>query len=337
MLKVDIPIPSLKYVNVYSIKNEDKILLIDTGWNDERSFNSLISNFNSINLKLNQVKGIIITHFHMDHLGLSLILEERSRAPVYIHEKDRDYIRNILKDVDTSIASFKDALKKVGAPSDILNNLERFSWIRWIKFFEKFYEIVIGIKDNEIIKFGNFELELLWTPGHTPGHICVYDKSSRILFSGDHILPTISSNISTFDFKINPLQQYIDSLGKVSSLEVDNILPAHENNFLDLKNRIKELKIHHYKRLLEIIDAIKRGKSTPYEISSHISWKLGGKRWNDADAFQRYMALGETISHLIFLKSKGIIKEEENTDSIKYYINNDIKEKDIENIVGSLF
>jgi len=333
MLKVDIPIASLKYVNSYAIQSKDNTLLIDTGWNNDSSLNSFLRNISFLNLDINKIKHIIITHFHIDHLGLSLKIRELANASLYIHERDREYIINILKDVEKSIENFRETLIKVGAPAYIYQNLENFSWIRWIKFFERFIDVSESVKDNETIKHDEHELELIWTPGHTPGHICIYDRNDRVLFSGDHILPSISSNISAFDFKINPLEEYIGSLNKISNLEVSTVLPAHEYEYHNLKGRIMELKMHHHNRLKEIIEAIKKGRNSPYEIASQISWKLGGKKWNDVDPFQKYMALGETISHLIFLKSKGIIKEEENFNSIKYFINKEIKEEDIKNLI----
>lgn len=331
MLKVRIPIPALKFVNCYVIKKEENVLLIDTGWDSEESYASLLNNLNELNVKIRNIKGIIITHLHIDHLGLVTRINKNNEIPVFIHEEDWKYIRDTLKESDKKVNELRELLRKAGAPSELYNNIENLlPWIKRIKLFQSFIETARPVKDMENIIFNDHELEIIWTPGHTLGHICVYDKSSKNLFTGDHVLPKITPNISTYDFSRNLLKYYIKSLNKINKFEASTILPAHEYEFKSLKNRIFELKLHHLERIKEIIEIIKNGFNTPYEIALKIKWNLGGKNLEQTDTFQKYMALGETFSHLIFLKTYSILKEEEDSSSLKYYLNENL---DYENIL----
>ena len=105
------------------------------------------------------------------------------------------------------------------------------------------------------------------TPGHTPGHLCFAEENTRLFFSGDHVLPRISPNISTNHRGLaDPLQDYLDSLAAVRDLDPAEVLPAHEWRFRGLDDRVDSLTAHHEHRLTELLTAIRtHPHSTPWD------------------------------------------------------------------------
>ena len=109
---------------------------------------------------------------------------------------------------------------------------------RWAMFRE-FEAPDLLLDGSEIYKTGKHNLRAFWTPGHTPGHLCWVDEEARMVFTGDHILPVITSNVSVrMTSDGDPLGDYLDSVAKVGALDVDLVLPAHEHHFTDLKGRV---------------------------------------------------------------------------------------------------
>ena len=114
-------------------------------------------------------------------------------------------------------------------------------------------EVVWG---GERLEIGRFEFEVWWTPGHSPGHICFLERDKKFILTGDHVLPTITPNISLHPQQQgNPLGDYIASLKRLEELDVEQVLPAHESQFTDLRKRLREIEQHHEERLDEMMAA----------------------------------------------------------------------------------
>jgi len=166
----------------------------------------------------------------------------------------------------------------------------------------------ITLHDGETIPAGAFNLQVVWTPGHSPGHICLYEPTQKIFFSGDHILPVITPNISLQpNSNSNPLGDFINSLNKVKQFDVNLVLPAHEHIFTNLQGRVDEIIQHHEQRNSEILEAISTEPKTAYQISGHITWmpELGGISFQDLAPMDKRMAVSETLAHLEAMRING--------------------------------
>lgn len=331
LLRVEIPIPSLKFVNVYAFKSSNGGVIIDTGWDSRSSLESFLESLSKVGMSPKDLRKIIITHFHMDHLGLSRRVRNLTNAEIILHEKDREVIKRMISNSDKLKEEVREVMRLIGLPRELYENVEMLPWIRMLKSYEEVYNYVIGVKDEEEIYNGEYQLRLIWTPGHTPGHLCVYEPNLKFLFSGDHILPRISSNVSQFDEESDALGNFLKSLVKIKSIEVEKGFPAHQFEFDNIKGRVNELIEHHYKRLNEILEAMENGKESVYEIASSIKWRLGGKSWEEADPLQKYFAIGETISHLVFLKKRGLIEKYYDEEGrVKYRIKGKESKEELE-------
>jgi glyoxylase-like metal-dependent hydrolase (beta-lactamase superfamily II) len=146
-------------------------------------------------------------------------------------------------------------------------------------------------------------LRAVWTPGHTPGHLCFFDESADLLLSGDHVLPRISPNISLLPGgDADPLGDYLTSLERVGKLDAAEVLPAHEYRFAGLPDRTEDLRRHHAARLHEIeLVVLARPGVTTWQVAEQLTWS---RRWTELGP-QRRFALGETLAHLVRLAELG--------------------------------
>ncbi len=172
---------------------------------------------------------------------------------------------------------------------------------------------------GEIIRAGNLELEVIWTPGHSTGHICLYDRKNKVLFSGDHVLPVITSHISLLWDSVpdrDPLGDYLSSLEKLKPLEVETVLPAHEYVFNNLQGRLEELDHHHEERLQEMRTAIDGHWSTAFDVAKKITWAIGS--FDMLADSMKLLATGETLAHLEFLHKRGVLSKKKESGVIFY-------------------
>jgi glyoxylase-like metal-dependent hydrolase (beta-lactamase superfamily II) len=132
----------------------------------------------------------------------------------------------------------------------------------------------IEVNGGERIASGKLEWQVIWTPGHSIGHICLYEPRLKAFLSGDHILNPISPSIGLHAQSMgNPLSDYLSSLEGIRNMDVEHVLPAHGDEFQGFRERIDELMGHHEERLAEIVDIItKLGSLSAYDTASHMRW-----------------------------------------------------------------
>lgn len=307
-LKLPVPIPSnqLADVNVYLIQGEKGWMLVDTGWNTEEAFAALERQLREIEIGFEDVSRIIITHFHADHYGLTGRLKQLSGATIALHRVEKDLIDSRYINMDSLLAEIAQWLSLHGVPERKLPRLQKASL--GVRKFVLPASPEIALRGGEKVAHGSFNFEVLWTPGHSPGHICLYEPVGKILLSGDHILPTIFPNVGLHPQSgDNPLGDYLHSLEAIQQLEVDLVLPAHEWVFTGLKQRIEELYRHHRERKAAIINVLKEGPKTAYEISLRIPWIINGviMSFEELPPLDKRLAVMSALAHLEPLRVEG--------------------------------
>ena len=298
---IPVPIPDspLRYVSVYAFAGDTGLTLIDAGWDSPASWLALTDGLTTIGAGLADVRGVLVTHMHFDHSGLAARVREQSGAWVAMHHADQDILsRPDYQDAELAVAEQVRWLRSLGAPEP-----EARSGAGTPAEFAQFTSIARAdrlIEDGDPIDIPGWSLRAVHTPGHTPGHLCFLETRANLLFSGDHVLPRISPNISPERASAaDPLGDYLDSLGKVGALPVDEVLPAHEWRFRGLAARTGQLTEHHRHRLAELLTAARDNPgSTPWELAGHLSWS---RPWSQYSGHMRVFAVTETLAHLRYL------------------------------------
>ena len=309
--KKAVPLPNnpLREINAYIITGE-KNLLIDTGFNRIECEEALKSAFDELGISKTD---LFITHLHSDHCGLAPKFAQKSSA-VYAGETDGELINFEVGNLYWKMLD--DLFVKYGFPkADFGRNTDIHPGRKYCH--EQRLDFTY-IAEGDILEYGGYRLEAVETPGHTPGHMCLYDRGKKILFCGDHILGTITPNICIDLNAENPLRDYLDSLKKVEKLDVELLLTAHGTAIDDMRGRINELYRHHNERLNEVLCILDNEWTTAYHVASRMKWEIPCKGWSDFPKPQQWFATGEAISHRQYLFFEGkIFREEKN--GVYYY------------------
>ncbi len=322
--QLQIPIPNnpLGYTNTYLVQGDGECLLIDTGWNDEEAFQSLQKQLTEIGIDFKDISQIIATHAHADHYGLTGRLRQLSQAKISLHYLEKNLLALRHQNMDEFLRQTEQWLHSNGVPADELATLRTAS--AEMKGFTAPPLPDTTLRGGEIISVGVFNFQVLWTPGHSPGHVCLYESTQKILFAGDHVLPIITPNVSLqTQSSVHPLGDFLNSLNTVKQLDVNLVLPAHEHLFTDLPARVDEIIQHHQQRNSEILEAIKSEPKTAYQISTEITWmpELDGVSFQNLAPWDKRMAVSETLAHLESMRVDGRVVKSPR-DSIIYYQHN---------------
>jgi glyoxylase-like metal-dependent hydrolase (beta-lactamase superfamily II) len=290
------------YTNVYVIEGGDGHIMVDSGWDSQESLWALQEGIKAANLKLRDITKVVITHIHPDHYGLSTKIKQICGAQVAIHRMEAGSISSRYNDFADLIQKTEELLRQNGVPQDELPQLKGASL--WMHKYVTPDAPEVMLEDGDTISNDSFELEVLWTPGHSPGHICLYERERRFILTGDHVLydttPHVGLNPQSGD---NPLGNYISSLKKLERLKVNFILPGHGPVFNALGLRIEKILQHHEERKRAIMQALRDGLKTAYEIAQQIPWMAneGRSAFQDLPVWDKRMAVTETLAHLKLL------------------------------------
>lgn len=312
-----IPIPDSPpdfFLNAYLLQGERGWLLVDAGWNAPESIDSLEKQLKQCGVSFSDIDRVVFTHVHPDHYGMAQRLKELCRAELAFHRAETAFILYIQEGLARIEELSKESLqwlRRNGIPEAEQPVFHTLS-LAYLREFASAPLPDWELSGGETISTGYFNLEVLWTPGHSSGHVCLYEPEKKILFSGDHLLPLTTSNISLYEeSEGNPLADYLDSLQAVGRREVKMILPGHEHPFQELSQRVAAMIWHHSKRASDILRALQGGARTTYEISATIPWiGPGGTtlRWQDLSPPEKMLALMETLAHLQFLINEGKVE-----------------------------
>lgn len=303
-LKVPVPNNPIGYTLPYLFEVPGGAAIVDPGWDAPESIESLQAQLAVLGLSFEDIRQVIVTHIHPDHYGMASRVKQASDCEVLVHEKDIEFLRWRQRDFAT--LDINGWFAQHGMPDTSLPPSVGGRMGRWAETTEPDRTMT----DGEHLSLGNFDLQVMWTPGHSPGHACFYEEKLELLLTGDHVLPTISPNVGQWPgTDTNPLGDYLASLRRLRGLPVKRVLPAHEYDFEDLDTRLEGLEEHHEARLQEVIDAMRAGATTGYEIARGIKWSIG--HFDGFDPLTRRAAMTETMAHLEHLMREGRIERRE--------------------------
>ena len=307
IFRIPVPLPGnpLKEINSYVLKSNDRNLIIDTGMNRPACLKVYEAAMKELDMDLSRT-DFIATHLHADHQGLiPIFMRPGSRA--YMGEADAAPMREG-KTAHARKAPMGDYAAMNGFPDDELEQAQQNH--PGFKYGPQTPVDYIHLKEGDIFNVGDYALKVIATPGHTHGHMCLYEPEKKIFFSGDHVLGDITPNINAWHDEEDPLDEYFQSLKKVNRLDIDLCLPGHRTVIKDIRRRIAELIEHHRVRANEVIDILTGKSITGYQVAGLMKWDIVAKSWDDFPVMQKWFATGEALAHIRYLVERNLIQKE---------------------------
>jgi glyoxylase-like metal-dependent hydrolase (beta-lactamase superfamily II) len=295
--RIALPLPfALRSVNAYLVEGAHGWALVDTGLHTIDGEQALRAGLAAAGIAMDGLQRVFVTHLHPDHMGMAGTLR-RAGAEVTMHRPEiaaaeriwaADHAR-----IDESYAWFQ----RHGMPAEVDEDMRR----EWIAIGERVdpIEDMVPIDDGASVDLGGRTMRLIWTPGHTDYHAVLFEEETGVLFSGDHVLPKITSNVGLYaSSRDDPLGDFLAALRAVAALPVRRVLPAHGDPFDDLAGRVEAMLAHHELRLEATLAALGGVERDAYSVCRKIFPVL---RSGQEERF----ALAETLAHLRHLERLG--------------------------------
>lgn len=301
---VPIPFPGSPIRHTFAYLLLDGVgqcIVVDPGWDSDEGRRVLFNGLRQAGVELDAVTGIIATHYHPDHLGMVQTIAESSGAWVGMHPSESQALddegapeRMIDRDLKW--------LQTSGVPRHWIEDL--LTTTRTAHYVASLSRATHYLHDRSQVELGDRQLEVVLTPGHTGGHICIIDHANSLVLTGDHVLPRITPNIGHAGSKADGvLAQYLKSLDAIALYDTYEACPAHEYRFRGLAQRCRELRQHHEERSVEMRELLAGSDGlTLWDIAQRVAWR---RPWNSLDALNIRGALAETESHVQYLVEQG--------------------------------
>jgi glyoxylase-like metal-dependent hydrolase (beta-lactamase superfamily II) len=300
--RIALPTPFLVgRVNCYLIEDEP-LTLIDTGPNSGKSLDDLERALEAHGHRIEDLELIVLTHQHMDHLGLLEILARRSGAQVAALHLLAPYLESFSRSATADDQFAQGIMRRHGVPDDLATVLG--SLAAAFRAFGSSGNVTVALHDGEELKLRDRTLRIFHRPGHSPSDTIFWDEEREILIAGDHLLGRISSNplvSRPLDGPPEPrpraLLQYIDSLRATRDMPARLILPGHGDPVLEHADLIDERLRMHRRRAARVHQILGGQPLTAYEIALQM--------WGNVAVTQAYLTLSEVLGHLDLLVEGG--------------------------------
>ena len=255
-------------------------------------------------------RSFFITHFHGDHAGLLSRLAGKENK-VYFNKPESRLIESY-----NFFEHLIDYNRENGFPDNKLQAIaQRFSNYSHDYGWKKSLKIV---EEGHRIRVGERCFVCLHSPGHSPGHTCLYEPEEKILVAGVLLFADVTPGIPCISDQGNPLKDYFESLDKVKMLDVDLVLPGHRKLFRNHRERIRETKRFHFDRFDVICSLLGEGPLTAYQVASEVFGGIRGGSWNQFSDQQQCLEMTQVIAQLRYLEKEGMISRSCKWDRTAY-------------------
>jgi glyoxylase-like metal-dependent hydrolase (beta-lactamase superfamily II) len=302
VFELRLPIPwEDTHVNCFLLPDGEHVDMIDCGMSSRESFGLIAAALREIAGPRARLRRLVVTHIHPDHYGGAGEMTQRYGADLYLHRLEVPMVHPRYLEIEQLVEEVGRYLQVHGVPdaeADFLKNASR-----GFRQFVKPALPVLQLDGTEVVELGRRRLRVEWTPGHSPGHVCLVDVESGVLFAGDQLLPNASPNIGLHPQSTpNPLDDYLDGLRRIVALEPSLVLPAHGRPFHGAAERVADMLDHHRRRKDQMVEVIGDGELNGWQVATAI-W---GVREN---LHEMRMALQEGLAHLQSLSREGRLEK----------------------------
>ncbi|SED02236.1 MBL fold metallo-hydrolase [Rhodococcus koreensis] len=311
IFRIAVPITGspLGHTLVYVVESPRGVVLVDAGWDDDAAWDALSTGLDEIGHGVAEVEGVVLTHFHPDHVGLCGRVREASGAWIAMHDSDRVHFDDMVAVRDTEWADAqKRTLRLAGASAADLAHFERD--VRRTPPARPHAAPDRTLVDDEVIALAGRGLRVVHTPGHTPGHVCFYLDGVDVMFTGDHVLQKTSPHVGTSTVPLaerDALAEFMGSLHRVGSMRITRGLGAHGAVIDDVAGRAGALVEHHEEQLDHLHAAFGDEPITLWQVANLMRWY---KPWAELPWAGKNLALSEAAAHLRHLVARGLVAAE---------------------------
>jgi glyoxylase-like metal-dependent hydrolase (beta-lactamase superfamily II) len=312
--RLRIPTPfAVGRVNCYLIEDEP-LTLVDTGPNSGKALDELTTQLAAHGHSIDDLGLVIVTHQHIDHLGLVEIVAEHSGAEVAALGVAAERLANFDADAEAEDRFAVELMLRNGIPEEVTAALRSVS--RSFRGWGSHVEVTRPLADGEEIGFRDRTLEVLHRPGHSPSDTLFWDERRKILIAADHLLPHISSNplisrpLDGSSQRPQALAAYIESMRRTREMPAEIVLPGHGDPVVDHVALIDERLSKHERRKEKIHKLIAEQPRTGYELAQAI--------WGNVAVTQAFLTLSEVIGHADLLVNEGRVREVDDGPVVRY-------------------
>jgi glyoxylase-like metal-dependent hydrolase (beta-lactamase superfamily II) len=305
--RIAVPTPfAVGRVNVYVIE-DDPLTLVDTGPNSGSSLDVVEREIASLGHRVEDLERIVVTHQHIDHIGLVQILANRSGAEVVALDRLVPFLEGYREQAAAEDDFATATMLRHGISEEVARALASVSLA--FRAWGAGAKVTRAVEPGELLEFAGRSLEVLFRPGHSPTDTVFLDRSRRLLVGGDHLLATISSNplisrpVREDEPRRRALIEYIDSLRLTRELDLDLVLPGHGEAITDHRGLIDRRLVLHARRADKIHRLIAERPRSAHEIAQAL--------WGNIAVTQAFLTLSEVLGHTDILLAEGRVAEEE--------------------------
>jgi glyoxylase-like metal-dependent hydrolase (beta-lactamase superfamily II) len=294
-------------VNVYLIEDEP-LTLVDAGPNSGTSLDELQRGIAELGHSLEDIQLVILSHQHIDHLGLVSLVASRSGADVAALDVAVPFVESYSVEAQADDAFAYDMMLRHGIPQDVATALRSVS--RAFQAWGARADVTRVLRDGDEVRFRDRTLHVQHRPGHSPTDTVFHDAERRMLIAGDHLLKHISSNPlitrprDETGQRPQSLVSYLESLGATRELDLDVVLPGHGDPITDHRALIDERFSMHERRAAKLQRLIAERPRSAHELAQAL--------WGNIAVTQAYLTLSEVLGHVDILLNAGSVREVEN-------------------------
>ncbi len=309
-----IPTPfAVGRVNCYLIEDEP-LTLVDTGPNSGKALDELESQLAEHGHSIDELELLIVTHQHIDHLGLAEIVVQRSGAQVAALGAAAERLANFDEDAEAEDGFAIDLMLRNGIPEEVTVALRSVS--RSFRGWGSHVTVTHPLEDGQELPFRDRTLQAIHRPGHSPSDTIFWDEERRILIAADHLIAHISSNplisrsLDGSDERPQALVTYIESMRKTREMPAEIVLSGHGEPIVDHVALIDDRIAKHDRRKEKIYKLIAERPRNAYEIAQAI--------WGNVAVTQAFLTLSEVIGHADLLVNEGRVREVDGGEVVRY-------------------
>ena len=312
--RLRIPTPfAVGRVNCYLIE-DSPLTLVDTGPNSGKSLDELQRQLADAGHAIEDIELVVISHQHLDHLGLVEIVASHSGAEVAAIDVVVPFVESYGTDTERDDEYAAALMLRYGIPEDVVSALRSVS--ASFRGWGAAAKVTRPLADGELIEFADRTLEVQHRPGHSPSDTVFWDERRRILICADHLIAHISSNpllsrpLDGSDQRPKALATYLRSLGRTRELPAEILLPGHGEPITDHVALIDERFAMHRRRAEKLRALIAERPRTAYELAQEL--------WGNVAVTQAFLTLSEVVGHVDLLIDAGIVAEEKDGEIVRF-------------------